>query len=169
MALNYTLLGERAEVTRQTIYRHWPSPTALLAELVLTGPDVDYPTPDTDPGVVATDFLKSLRAGMNDPTTAATLMALTAHADHDASSAGALATVAQDRRGALNTLLAGTGRSVTADEFARLVGPVLFQRFFARQPVTDQLIQSTVAAWLDHPTPSGPASSVRVEEGSYRS
>lgn len=154
MAMTYTLLSERAEVTRQTLYRHWPTTTDLLAELVLNGPDVGYPSPHTDPSIVAGDFLTSLRAGMNDPTTAATLMALTAHADHDHASATALAAVADDRRNALNTLLAKTGRSVTDAEFARLVGPVFFQRFLARQPVTDTLIQSTVAAWLQASPPT---------------
>ncbi len=153
MAFTYTLLGEHAEVTRQTLYRHWPTPTELLTELVLTGPDVGYPSPNTDPAVVATEFLTSLRAGMNDPTTASILMSLAAHADHDTHSSVALAAVAENRRAALNTLLSNTDRSVSPDEFARLVGPVFFQRFLARQAVTDQLIHTTVAAWLNNPTP----------------
>lgn len=153
MAFTYTLLGERAEVTRQTLYRHWPTLTDLLVELVLAGPDVGYPSPNRDPSVVATEFLTSLRAGMGDPTTAAILISLAAHADHDAHSSSALAAVAEDRCAALNALLAETGRSVTPEEFARLVGPVFFQRFLARQPVTDQLIHATVATWSEDPTP----------------
>jgi len=156
MAFTYTLLSERAGVTRQTLYRHWPTPTELLADLVLAGPDVGYPSPNTDPIVVTTEFLTSLRAGMNDATTAAIVMSLAAHADHDTHSSDALAAVAENRRTALNTLLANTGRSVSPDEFARLVGPVFFQRFLARQPVTDQLIRTTVTAWLDTTVPATP-------------
>ncbi len=152
MAFTYTLLGERAGVTRQTLYRHWPTPTELLVELVLTGPDVGYPSPNPDPSVVATEFLTSLRAGMNDPTTAAVVMSLAAHADHDTNGSDALAAVSEDRRGELNRLLADTGQSVTSDEFARLVGPVFFQRFVARRPVTDRLIRDAVAAWLGNST-----------------
>lgn len=148
MAMTYTLLSERSGVTRQTLYRHWPTPTALFADLVLNGPDVGYPSPHTDPHTVIVEFLTSLRAGMNDPTTAASLTALIANADHDTASNEALAVVAIDRCAALNTLLANTGTDVTQDDFAHLVSPVFFQRFIARQPVTDALIDSTVANWI---------------------
>src|SRR5215469_3766015 len=37
--LTYSLLAERAGVTRQTLYRHWPSRAALLVDLILEGPD----------------------------------------------------------------------------------------------------------------------------------
>ena len=113
---------------------------------MLAGPEVGYPSPHSDPVIVATEFLKSLRAGITDTTTAGALTALAALADHDDISATALRTIVADRSAALNLLLTQTGRTVRADEFARLVGPVLFARFFARQPITDKFIGQTVAA-----------------------
>lgn len=89
---------------------------------------------------------------MDDPTTAAALMALAAQADRDQASASALAAIAADRCAALNTLLGNTDRTIDDAEFARLVGPVFFQRFVARQPVTDELIHDAVAVWLATPT-----------------
>ena len=148
MALTYTLLSERSAITRQTLYRHWPTPTALFADLVLIGPEVGYPSPHTDPHTVIVEFLTSLRAGMNDPTTAASLMALVANADHDTTSNEALAAIAIDRCAALNALLANTDTTINEDDFAHLVSPVFFQRFIARQPVTDRLIHDTVTNWL---------------------
>lgn len=148
LSFTYTLLSERAAVTRQTLYRHWPTIEALLVDLVLVGPDVGYPESGNDPYVVVVGFLTSLRAGMDDPTTAAALIALAAQADVDSASAAALQAISSDRRAALNTLLSNTMVHVTENEFAQLVGPVFVQRFIARGAVTDQLIADTVTAWL---------------------
>ncbi len=148
LGLSYTMLSERADVTRQTLYRHWPTIESLLADLVLVGPDVGYPTPGTDPYAVTVEFLTSLRTGMNDPTTAAALIALAGQADSDRTCAAALDAIAADRQAALNVLLADTTHQVSSDEFARLAGPVLFQRFIARRPVSDELIHDLVSAWL---------------------
>ncbi len=52
------------------------------------------PPPNTDPAVVATEFLTSLRDGMNDPTTAAIVIAL---ADQDTHSSDALAAVVAEQ------------------------------------------------------------------------
>ena len=146
--VTYSLLSERSGVTRQTLYRHWPTQSALYADLVLTGPDVGYPSPDPSPTVVLVEFLKSLRAGLTDSTTAGALTALAAHADHDDISSTALSTIVADRCAALNALLALTGTTVNDSDFAHLVGPLLFARFFARQPITDQFIDQTVTAWI---------------------
>ena len=153
--VTYTLLSDRTGVTRQTLYRHWPTIESLFVDLVLAGPDNHYPSPDTDADTVVTEFLTSLRAGMNDPPTAAALMALAAQADRHAPSRAALASIATDRCAALNILLTNTGRTVEPDEFARLVGPVMFQRFLAQPPVSDRLIEATVTAWLDSTPPDG--------------
>src|SRR5580693_10580271 len=63
--LSYSLLAERAGVTRQTLYRHWPRRAALLVDLILTGPEADYPQPGSDPRQVLTGWLASLRQGMD--------------------------------------------------------------------------------------------------------
>jgi AcrR family transcriptional regulator len=146
--LTYTAVSARAGVTRQTLYRHWPTRERLLAELVLTGPDVAYPDPGSDARTVVTEFLTSLRAGMNDPPTAAALMGLAAQADRDPDSATALAAIAEDRRAALNTLLRPTGTKVTKDEFAQLCGPVIYSQLIARRKVSTRLIRDAADAWI---------------------
>jgi hypothetical protein len=56
----------------------------------------------------------------------------------------------------LNALFEPAGRCVTPDDYARLCGPVVFARFITREPVTDQFIDTLIAAWsadaLTHPT-----------------
>src|SRR5580693_425646 len=62
--LTYSLLAERAGVTRQTLYRHWPTRSGLLVDLILEGGSADgYPEPGDDPAAVAAAWLASLRDG----------------------------------------------------------------------------------------------------------
>ncbi|HEX3960525.1 MAG TPA: helix-turn-helix domain-containing protein [Trebonia sp.] len=155
--LTYSRLAAQAEVTRQTLYRHWPTRAALLVDLILEGPAADYPQPGTDPAAVARAWLTSLRAGMNEPGTRAAVLAVTADADRDADSAQALQRIGADRLAALNSLLEPSGRQITGEEYTRLYGPVLSRLFFERREVTDEFIEALVVEWLT--TLSGPASS----------
>ena len=150
--LTYSLLAERAGVTRQTLYRHWPARPALLLGLILEGVDGDYPEPGTDPGAVAAAWLASLRDGLRGSGRRIAVLGVAAQADSDPDSAEALARLTQYGRAALNELLAPSGRGVTNDEYALLSGPVLARIFFEREPVTDEFIAAVVARWLAGPT-----------------
>lgn len=153
--LTYALLAERAEVTRQTVYRHWPSRAALLVDLILDGPALgDYPVPDADVRAVATAWLKSLRAGVSVPAMRTAVLAIAAQADHDPDSADALVQIGQDRHAALNQLLEPSGIQLDDDEYTRLYAPVLARHFLDRAEVTDEFIDAVVAQWIATlPTP----------------
>lgn len=146
--LTYSLLAERAGVTRQTLYRHWPTRAALLVDVILTGPEVGYPEPGTDPRRVATAWLTSLRAGMKDQATRTAVLTVTAQADFDPDSAEALRRISADRLAAFNLLLAPSGRQITADEYALLVGPVFARFLYDRAEVTSGFIDAVVTQWL---------------------
>ncbi|MGW3008271.1 TetR/AcrR family transcriptional regulator [Streptomyces sp. NPDC001219] len=147
--LTYALLAERAEVTRQTLYRHWPNRAALLFDLILEGPDLgNYPEPGSDVRTVATDWLKSLRDGISQPAVRTAVLAVTAQADHDPDSAQALLRIGQDRLAALNTLLEPSGIQINGAEYTLLYGPVLARLFLDRSRVTDAFIDTTVTQWL---------------------
>ncbi len=147
--LTYALLAERAEVTRQTLYRHWPTRAALLVDLILDGPDLgDYPEPGGDVRAVATAWLKSLRAGVSVPPMRTAVLAIAAQADHDPDSASALIRIGQDRHAALNKLLEPSGIHLDDDEYTRLYGPVLARHFLDRAEVTDGFIDGVVAQWI---------------------
>lgn len=147
-ALTYTTLARRSGVTRATLYKHWPSRQALLAAVVLTGPDVSYPSPGPDAREMISAFLLSLRDGLSDPPTAASLLTVAAQALHDPASANALATILDDRRGALNTLLADTGFQVTAEDYVLLTGPVIAHLLLRRKRVSQRFVHRIVDAWL---------------------
>ncbi|MEU2158045.1 TetR/AcrR family transcriptional regulator [Streptomyces sp. NPDC019396] len=149
--LTYALLAERADVTRQTLYRHWPSRASLLSDLLLEGPDVGYPAPGTDVRTVAKEWLTSLRAGLSDRPTRAAVLAVIAQTDYDPDSAQALARIVENRHAAFNTLLEPSGRQVTADEYALLTSPVLFRLIVEGLEVTDRFIDAVVTQWLSGP------------------
>ena len=109
--LTYSLLAERAGVTRQTLYRHWPARPALLLGLILEGADGGYPEPGADPAAVAAAWLASLRDGLRDPARRIAVLGVAAQADSDPDSAQALAQLTEYGRAALNELLepSGTG------------------------------------------------------------
>jgi AcrR family transcriptional regulator len=153
--LTYSVLAERAGVTRQTLYRHWPARSALLTDMILVGSVGGYPEPGEDPAVVATAWLTSLRDGLGDSARRTAVVAVTAQADADPDSAHALVRLTADRRAALNDLLRPSGIQVTPDEYPLLYGPVLARILFERAEATDAFIASVVAQWLtgrlDHP------------------
>jgi AcrR family transcriptional regulator len=146
--LTYSVLAERAGVTRQTLYRHWPARDALLVNLILVGAGGGYPEPGTDPATVAAQWLTSLRDAMRDPARRAAVLAVTAQADADPDSARALSQLTEDRLGALNELLEPSGVQVEPEEYALVYGPLLARIFFERAEATDDFIQAVVTRWL---------------------
>jgi AcrR family transcriptional regulator len=146
--LTYSVLAGRAGVTRQTLYRHWPTRSALLTDMILVGSAGGYPEPGEDPAVVAAAWLTSLRDAFGDQARRTAVLAVTAQADADPDSAQALVSLTADRRAALNDLLRPSGVQVTPDEYPLLYGPVLARILFERAEAIDAFIASVVARWL---------------------
>jgi hypothetical protein len=76
------------------------------------------------------------------------VLALAAQADVDSESGEAVRQISADRLAAFNLLLLPSGRQVTAEQYAMLVGPVLARLFFDRAEVTDAFCDTVVSAWL---------------------
>lgn len=145
--LTYSVLAERAGVTRQTLYRHWPARSSLLVDMILVGND-GYPEPGSDPAAVATAWLSSLREGLSDQARRAAVLAVTAQAGTDPDSAKALADLNADRLAALNELLHPSGVRVTQDEYSLLYGPVFVRIVVEEAEATDEFIALVVSRWL---------------------
>ncbi|MFD9701441.1 TetR/AcrR family transcriptional regulator [Lentzea sp. NPDC059081] len=146
-AVTYQELSTQARVTRQTLYRHWPTREALFVDLALEHAESGMPDGSGSAEEIVAAFLFGLRDGMNDPASAAPLTTLIACADSDQGCAAALREIVANRRSALNALLAPRGAHLTAEEYATLCGPVLFQRFLARTPATDDFLRRLAAEW----------------------
>jgi AcrR family transcriptional regulator len=143
--LHFSTLAARARVSRQTLYRYWPTPEALVTDLVtrrVAARDVT-PAPDVASGV--RQFLHALREVLADPAARAAYGVLMAAAARDGAAAGALAEVSESRRAWLNELLADTGVEVDADEFSSVAGPVVYAVFVAQREFSDALVEAVVA------------------------
>jgi AcrR family transcriptional regulator len=148
-AVTYMELAARARVTRQTLYRHWPTREAIFVDLARERAALDLTDTTGPPEVIIGDFLRAMREGMNDGSNTAPLTALIAQADHDPTCRSALMSVVAECHALLNRLLEPSGIVLDSEQYARLCGPVLFQRFFAREPIRDQLIEELVRTWSD--------------------
>jgi AcrR family transcriptional regulator len=150
-AVTYMELAARARVTRQTLYRHWPTREALFVDLARERAALVLTDTSGPPEVIIGDFLRAMREGMDDGSNTAPLTALIAQADHDPTCRSALRSVVGECHSLLNRLLEPSGVVLDAEQYARLCGPVLFQRFFAREPIRDQLIEQLVRTWSECP------------------
>jgi AcrR family transcriptional regulator len=139
-AVTYSEVGRVARVSRNTLYRHWPTREKLLADLTLSY----YAGQDGEPSAAESvaDFLESVRENLDEPGSVKTLSLLISRADHDPAIAQALRHVAQLRQ---ETLSKVTG-PLTDAEFALIIGPLLFQAVIARRPVTDEFLDELAAA-----------------------
>jgi AcrR family transcriptional regulator len=146
-AVTYSELAECARVTRQTLYRHWPTREALFVDLVIEQSMDGMPDGGATPEQIVGKFLHALRDDMNDPAHAGPLVALIAQADFQPTCDSALGHVVVNVCAALNELLASSDYSVSPDDYARLCGPVIFKRFVAREQVTDEFLDTLVAGW----------------------
>jgi AcrR family transcriptional regulator len=152
-SVTYSALAKQARVTRQTLYRHWPTIEALFVDLVLERAVREIQVLAGTAGVASTaerllsGFLHQIEVGMDDPANAGPLMALVAQADHDAASRRALAEVVVGIRDELNRLLEPLGVQITAGEYHQLAGALFFRRFFAREAVTEDFVDDVVATW----------------------
>jgi AcrR family transcriptional regulator len=153
-ALTYSVLAARANVTRQTLYRHWPTRAALLCDLILEIHERALPKPETDVAVVARDWLKGVRKGLGDHATRTAVAAVTVQADFDLDSEQALERVSDNRVAALNQRLEPAGIQITSDEYLLLCGPILARIFFDRRPVSDEFIDAAVAQWCESLRPA---------------
>jgi AcrR family transcriptional regulator len=142
-AVTFSEVGRVARVSRNTLYRHWPTREKLLADLTLSyyADQEGGESAETGVGSVA-DFLRLVRENLNEPGSVETLSLLISRADHDPATAQALRDVAQLRQ---ETLSKVTG-PLTDAEFALIIGPLLFQAVIARRPVTDEFLEEVAAA-----------------------
>lgn len=145
-AVTPTRLTQITGISRSTIYRHWNDPGEIVFEATAVSID-DLPfTPTGDIRHDLTAYLQDLRSVLQ--SNQATLLATQIdRAEHNADNAATLSEIASARRELIKQLL-----DDPTDDFssihALIVGPLIFQRFMARKPITDDLIDQVVDNYL---------------------
>jgi len=145
-AVTPTRLAKATGISRSTIYRNWPNP----AELVLDAIADDGARPPFEPtGDLRRDltaYLGLLRIGLGMPHT--TLLATRIErAEHDPEVAETIRVSNTNRRSLMAGIFGQTPEQFI-EAHSLVVGPLFFQRFLAREPITDQLIELVVDAYL---------------------
>jgi AcrR family transcriptional regulator len=145
-AVTPTRLAEETGVSRSTIYRNWSDPAEIvLAAIADEGARPPF-EPTGDPRTDLTEYLKNLRNGLGMPHT--TLLATRIErAEHDPEADETMRATNAARRKLMADIL-GQIPDEFADAHALVVGPLFFQRFLAREPITDELIGLIVDAYL---------------------
>ncbi len=138
-----TRLAEMTGVARSTIYRHWPDPACLIADALDTGRQ-DVPlasTSDLRDDLCA--YLVELSELLESPA-GAFIIAQAEIAERDEGVAETLVGTVRTRTERIHALI----NDPRADLDAQLLGPLFMQRFFVREPITNELICSVVDACL---------------------
>ena len=143
--LTFSALATRAAVARKTLYRYWPGPEDLVADLILSRP-VPPPEPAADVEEALRDYLGTLRAALEDRAAAAAYGFLMMSGASSPVSQAALRQVVVVRRAWLNERLAPLSLEIGEEDFDRLTGPLVAAHFVASRPITDEFVERIVRA-----------------------
>jgi AcrR family transcriptional regulator len=143
--LTFSALAAHAQVARQTLYRYWDGPEALIGDLVRRRTLAPTEGPATVRETLR-DYLVDLRETLADPAVVAALGMLMARAEHNEAAGRALREVAAARLEWLNGQLRGVRAPLDEDDLATLTGPLVYARLCGRRDITDRLIDRTVDA-----------------------
>jgi len=145
-----TRLAALTGVSRSTIYRRWPDPDDIIFEAIADDTDAPPFAPSGDVRQDLTRYLEALRDGLRAFHTGL-LATRIDRAEHDPEVAETLRTVAENRRDLIADLLEHP-REEFSEAQALIVGPLMYQRFLAREEITDELIELVVNAYLHSQT-----------------
>jgi AcrR family transcriptional regulator len=141
-----TRLVNETHVSRSTIYRQWPDPDDIILEAI--GGDTEQPPfePAGDLRQDLTRYLRLLRSGLDLPHTAL-LATRIDRAERNEQTATMITSINRGRRQLLAEILQHPTDDFDAAH-ALIVGPLFHQRFLAREPITDEFIDTVVDAYL---------------------
>lgn len=162
-AVTYTAVAEASDVSRATVYRHFPDREALIvATLEAVRPQLDLPEPTGDIGADARGILRLVARHLNDNEMLADLLVLLRQAEDDPDLGVARQhLVAMEGNPVLGLVEAGRASGTIRDDLdpvvtaATLIGPVLAMRVMLRIEVTEQMVDDVVAVWLEGVRPDG--------------
>lgn len=145
-AVTPTRLAGLTGVSRSTIYRRWPNPDDIIFEAIADNTEAPPFAPSGDTRQDLTRYLEALREGLQAFHTVL-LATQIDRAEHDPETAEMLGTIARNRSDLIADLLQHPREEFAAAQ-ALIVGPLMYQRFLAREEITDDLIELIVDAYM---------------------
>ena len=168
-AVTHQRVASRAGVGRATVYRHWPEPHALLADVLTLRPlRFLEPAPGTFVERIRADLTR-IADELNDPGVVALAATITERAQWDDETCrlrDGLAARLVDNTRTAGTEAVAFGELAAApnpQEFlAQAIGPLWVQAVIFGAPITDTLVERVIAdvvtPWLAKPAnPGAPA------------
>ena len=139
--LTYAALARESTVSRRTIYHHWPTLDAVVAEVLARQLAERFTDLDGLPlRERLTSFVESVRRGMDDPIESAALLTAVHDASRNDVASDLLQTIFRQRL----TLFQMHVASISPDNFAQLIGPLFTQRLLFRAPISDDLVAAQI-------------------------
>ena len=153
--INHAAIAAAAGVSRTTLYKYWPTRAKLLLEILAA---FDPHPPLASTGELRTDLIHlvgEVRVSMSDPTHCRVFSSMIAQAQWDDDVNEAQTSLrAIPLRGLSALLDAATERGeivegvVPMEAAARLIGPLMFAAFLAREEMLTVDVESIVDDWL---------------------
>jgi len=139
-------LAVEAKVSRRTLTTHWPSMEVLLTEALMESSSFELADPSLPVRERLRILLTSVRTSISDPITY-TVMLTTAAAEKSKQHPRPDAEIYLITRGMVDTFRAAVA-PLSAEQYAILVGPILFAELFTTNAASDEMISDLVVIGL---------------------
>lgn len=149
MAVTYSAVATASGVGRQTLYNHWATPEEMVIDAAREHGGESAPINAGSIGEATDRWLHQIAGALANRHRHAELSSLIALAPHSPTSESALREMIGSQCATFNHALAPLGTSCPAETYARMVGPLYFQVLLAREPVSEELID-TISASIVH-------------------
>jgi AcrR family transcriptional regulator len=149
-ALTQARVAERAGIGRATVYRHWPNVRDLLFDALSEAELTDHAVPTGDVRRDLIDELLAFKRSMTKSDIGRVMTAVIDQAEWDADMAAIRCRLTASGTSVLRNIIRrgrASGDLPVANEqqlVARLVGPLVFRRFFSGEPITRPFVAEVV-------------------------
>lgn len=139
--LTFTNLAAAAQVSRRTLYVHFGTVEKVISEALSIG-DLDDAF---DPAGLTLrqrleEFLTHVRSTMSTPVTRVAMATLVNRAVHDDSAAAELRSLSEAQLTQFRELVG----PISPDDYANLVGPIVYSQWVANEPASEALLRGLV-------------------------
>ena len=144
--LTLSALAAEAQVSRRTLYVHWGTIQQVIGDAV----SFQYEQQPLElVGLSPRDRLKalltSIRAGIHDPASNVALATMLSSAAQSDTAAEVVRATGESGYKEFVTLLGPT----TPEQYAQLIGPLVFAEFIGREPASDALVDELVQRGIE--------------------